>query len=154
MALIYNLYTSLIWLDLSCFAYIKGLGGVGGWNADGSSPGRECPFLVLLYQGIGGFCCSGLGCTRLGRKINVAWVIKKGLRCHYMEIIMSLHREIVMDYIRQHRITSYQNGGLFMVTLFGYDTTDKAVDAFIRSKEYVKGSLVRVEDLSVQSKLI
>ncbi len=67
---------------------------------------------------------------------------------------MSLHREIVMDYIRQHRITSYQNGGLFMVTLFGYDTTDKAVDAFIRSKEYVKGSLVRVEDLSVQSKLI
>lgn len=66
--------------------------------------------------------------------------------CHYMEGYM--------DYIRQHRITSYQNGGLFIVTLFGYESINKAVDAFMKSKDYVKGSLVRAEDLSVKSKLI
>ena len=59
-----------------------------------------------------------------------------------------------MDYIRQHRITSYQNGGQFIVTLFGHETTCKAVETFIKSKGYIKGSLVRVEDLSVKSKLI
>jgi len=55
MALIYNLYTLLTWLGLSRFAITKGFEGVGGCIADGSSPGRECPFLALLYQGICGF---------------------------------------------------------------------------------------------------
>ncbi len=67
---------------------------------------------------------------------------------------MSLLMEGYMDYIRQHRITSYQNGGEFIVTLFGHNTEAEAIKAFKALNVYVKGSSIRVDDLSVKSKLI
>ena len=67
--------------------------------------------------------------------------------CHYKG-------GIVMDYIRQHRITSYQNGGQFVVSLFGHETEAEAIKAFKAMGVYVIGSSIRVDDLSVKSKLI
>ena len=59
-----------------------------------------------------------------------------------------------MEYIRQHRITSYQNGGEFIVSLFGHKNDEEAIKAFKALGVYVKGSIIRVDDLSVKSKLI
>lgn len=59
-----------------------------------------------------------------------------------------------MDYIRQYRITSYQNGGQFIVSLFGHKSEEEALKAFKSMGVYVKGSIIRVDDLSVRSKLI